>query len=137
MKLTLKTLYAGMVIACSLGIDINNAQEVKKAEQGQATDAAAAKPAEQDVRTQQVLKLIKEKNYDCLNCHQVDTKLVGPSYKEVAAKRKNDKWAQEKLTQVIKGGGEGEYGEGTRMPPHAQVVSDADIKTIVDWILSL
>ncbi len=138
MKATLNLSYASLLVAYSLGVGFANAQEAKPVEPTQATDAAVAtKPVEPDERTQQVLALMKAKNYDCLNCHRVDTKLVGPSYKEVAAKRKNDKWAPEKLAGIIKRGGTGEYGEGPAMPPHSGIVSDADIKTIVDWILSL
>ena len=71
----------------------------------------------------------------CMACHQVDKKLVGPAYKDVAAKYKGDKTAEAKLVKKVKEGGSGVWG-AIPMPPHPQM-SDADIKTIVHWILSL
>lgn len=77
---------------------------------------------------------LAQKN-SCLACHQVDKKVVGPAYKDVAAKYKGDKTAEAKLVKKVKEGGKGVWGE-IPMPPNSQV-SDADIKTIVHWILSL
>ncbi len=71
----------------------------------------------------------------CMACHQVDKKLVGPAYKDVAAKYRGDKTAEAKLVKKVKDGGSGVWGT-IPMPPHPQM-SDADIKTIVHWILSL
>lgn len=71
----------------------------------------------------------------CMACHQVDKKVVGPAYKDVAAKYKGDKTAEAKLEKKVKEGGKGVWGE-IPMPPNAQV-KDEDIKTIVHWILSL
>ncbi|HTS84556.1 MAG TPA: c-type cytochrome [Usitatibacter sp.] len=71
----------------------------------------------------------------CLACHAVDKKVVGPAYKEVAAKYRNDKGAAAKLEKKVKAGGQGVWG-AVPMPPNAQV-SDADIKALVKWILSL
>ncbi len=70
----------------------------------------------------------------CLACHAVDKKIVGPSYKEVAAKYKGDKDAEAKLSEKVKKGGTGVWGQ-IPMPPNTQV-SDADIHTLVKWILS-
>jgi len=72
--------------------------------------------------------------YNCLACHAVDKKLVGPAYQDVAKKYKGDKSAAEKLAGKVKGGGSGVWG-AIPMPPNN--VPDADIKTLVDWILSL
>ena len=77
--------------------------------------------------------LAKAKN--CMACHAVDKKLVGPAYKEVAAKYKGDKAAEAKLVDKVKKGGVGVWGQ-IPMPANAQV-SDADAKTLVKWILSL
>ncbi|HUL95878.1 MAG TPA: c-type cytochrome [Usitatibacter sp.] len=71
----------------------------------------------------------------CLACHNVDKKIVGPAYKDVAAKYKNDKDAEAKLAEKVKKGGTGVWGQ-IPMPPNTQV-SDADIHTLVKWILSL
>jgi cytochrome c len=72
----------------------------------------------------------------CLLCHGVDKKVVGPAYKEVAAKYKGDKTAEAKLIQKVKTGGSGAWGE-MPMPPNSPQVKDEDIKTIVQWVLSL
>ena len=74
------------------------------------------------------------KKHNCLACHAVDKKLVGPSYKEVAAKYRNDPAAEAKLFEKVKKGGQGVWGQ-VPMPPNAQV-PDADIKALVKWIQS-
>ena len=71
----------------------------------------------------------------CMTCHQLDKKVVGPSYKDVAAKYRNDKGAEAKLVAKVKQGGKGVWGE-VPMPPNAHV-KDEDIKAIVHWILAL
>lgn len=74
------------------------------------------------------------KKYNCLACHAIDKKLVGPSYAEVAAKYKGDAGAEAKLIAKVKNGGSGAWGQ-IPMPPNASV-PDADIKTMVKWVLS-
>ncbi|MCB5186275.1 c-type cytochrome [Methylobacillus gramineus] len=71
----------------------------------------------------------------CLACHSVEKKMIGPSYKEVAAKYKGDKGAEARLVEKVKAGGSGNWG-AMPMPPHAHV-KDEDIKTLVHWVLSL
>lgn len=71
--------------------------------------------------------------YNCLACHQVDKKVVGPSYKDVAAKYKADKNAEAKLIEKIKKGGSGVWGP-IPMPP--QQVKDDDLKVLVKWVMS-
>ena len=80
------------------------------------------------------LDLAKAKN--CLACHAVDKKVVGPAYKDVAAKYKGVKGAEATLIDKVKKGGQGVWGD-IPMPPNSPQVSDADIKTLVAWILSL
>lgn len=75
------------------------------------------------------------KTSGCLACHQTDKKSVGPSYKDVAAKYRNDKAAAAKLVKKVKEGGKGVWGQ-VPMPPNAHV-KEGDIKTMVDWILSV
>lgn len=72
----------------------------------------------------------------CLACHSIDKKILGPSYKDVAAKYKSDKTAEAKLVEKVKKGGSGVWGP-MPMPANSPQVKDADIKTIVGWILSL
>ena len=76
---------------------------------------------------------LAQKN-NCLSCHSVDAKLVGPAYKDVAKKYAGDKGAEAKLIAKVKAGGSGVWGP-IPMPPNSQV-SDADIKTLVKWVLS-
>ncbi len=72
--------------------------------------------------------------YSCQACHTVDKKLVGPTYKEIAAKYAGDSTALAKLEQKVKTGGSGVWG-AIPMPPNN--VPDADLKTLVEWILAL
>ena len=74
------------------------------------------------------------KKHNCLACHSVDKKVVGPSYKDVAAKYRGDKAAEAKLIDKVKKGGVGVWGQ-IPMPPNA-AVPDADVKSLVQWILS-
>lgn len=74
--------------------------------------------------------LAKAKN--CMSCHAVDKKLVGPSYKDVAAKYKAADAA--KLVEKVKKGGSGVWGP-VPMPPNN--VTDDEAKKLVTWVLSL
>lgn len=76
--------------------------------------------------------LAKSKN--CMACHAVANKVLGPSYKDVAAKYAGQKDAEDKLTQKILKGGSGVWG-AVPMPANPQV-SDAEARTLVKWILS-
>ena len=71
----------------------------------------------------------------CTACHAVDKKIVGPAFKEVAAKYRGDKTAEAKLVKKVKEGGVGVWGQ-VPMPPNS-AVSDKDIQTLVKWVLSL
>ena len=75
------------------------------------------------------------KNSGCLNCHNVDTKLVGPSLKEIAAKYAGQDGASDYLAGQIKNGSNGVWGP-VPMPPNA-MVSDDNAKVLADFILSL
>jgi cytochrome c len=90
--------------------------------------AVAAAPA----RAQSVDELLKK--HACLSCHAVDKKLVGPSYKDVAKKYAGQKDAQKTLTEKVKKGGVGVWGQ-VPMPPNA-AVPDADLNAMVKWILT-
>jgi len=74
------------------------------------------------------------KKHNCLVCHAVDKKMIGPSYKDVAAKYRADKSADAKMFDKVKKGGQGAWGQ-VPMPPNA-AVPDADIKALMKWILS-
>ena len=70
----------------------------------------------------------------CMACHAIHKKLVGPSYKDVAAKYKDDKSAVDKLASKIRAGGTGVWGQ-VPMPANTQV-SEAEAKTLAAWVLS-
>jgi cytochrome c len=75
------------------------------------------------------------KKNGCNACHSEDKKIIGPSYKDVAAKYKGDAGAVAKLTEKVKKGGTGVWGPEP-MPPNTQV-PDADVKKMVELILAL
>ena len=81
-----------------------------------------------------VYDLIQERGYRCLECHDVDKKVVGPAWKEVAAKRKSHKWAEELIVFKISNGSVGEYG--TVVMTHNDVRQE-DARVLAKWILSL
>ena len=88
--------------------------------------AAVSTPALAD------LALATAKN--CMACHAVDKKLVGPSYKDVAAKYAGQKDAVDKLAVKVIKGGSGVWGP-VPMPANAQV-NEAEAKKLVAWVLS-
>ena len=75
--------------------------------------------------------LAQKKN--CLACHAADKKVIGPSYKDVAAKYAGQKDAADKLAQKIMKGGSGVWGP-VPMPANTQV-NDAEAKTLATWVL--
>ncbi len=77
--------------------------------------------------------LAKKKN--CMACHAIDKKLVGPAYKDVAAKYAGQKDAVDKLSQKVIKGGAGVWGP-VPMPANT-TVSDAEARQLVQWILTL
>ena len=81
---------------------------------------------------QDAAKLAQEKA--CLACHAVDKKVVGPSYKDVAAKYKADKNAEANLAKKIRAGGVGVWGQ-VPMPPNT-TVSEKDAVVLAKWIMS-
>ena len=76
------------------------------------------------------------KKHLCTTCHVVKgTKTIGPTYADVAKKYAGQKDAEAKLAEKVKKGGQGVWGQ-IPMPPNA-AVPDADIKTLVKWVLSI
>lgn len=78
-------------------------------------------------------QLAKAKN--CLACHAADKKLVGPSYKDIAAKYAKDSAAAGKLAKKIREGGVGAWGQ-IPMPANPQV-SEAEAQTLAKWVLTI
>ena len=91
-----------------------------------ALSAAAAFPAMADQA------LAQAKN--CMACHAVEKKLVGPAYKDVAKKYAGQKDAVDKLAVKIRQGGSGVWGV-VPMPANPQV-SEADAKKLAAWVLT-
>lgn len=70
----------------------------------------------------------------CLGCHTVDRKLVGPAFRDIASKYKGDGQAEGRLEKKVRDGGSGVWGV-IPMPSHPRM-SDADIHTVVAWVLA-
>ena len=81
---------------------------------------------------QDAAKLAQEKA--CLACHAIDKKVVGPAYKEVAAKYKVDKNAEVNLAKKIRAGGVGVWGQ-VPMPPNT-TVNEKEAVILAKWVLS-
>ncbi len=80
------------------------------------------------------------KKSGCLACHSVEEKVVGPAWQDVSERYKGDDSAKEQLVAKVKAGGKGNWTEvtgGVPMPPYSPRVADADIESLVDFILSL
>ncbi|MDB5977192.1 MAG: cytochrome c class [Nevskia sp.] len=73
----------------------------------------------------------------CVSCHRIDRKLIGPAFKDVAAKYKSDKDALPYLLEKVRNGGEDVWGDMPMPPNTVEKISDADLKTLVEWILRL
>jgi cytochrome c len=71
----------------------------------------------------------------CTACHTKDKKLVGPSYKEIAAKYKGQAGISAKLIEKVRKGGSGSFGVIPMSPNLPDKISDADLKAAVEWIL--
>ena len=89
--------------------------------------------AAQPAQAADELKLATSRN--CMTCHTVERRLVGPSYKSVAQKYRNDPAAVDKLAPLIRAGGSGSFG-AVPMPASPQV-SDAEARRLAAWILNL
>ena len=120
--------FAGLVFACGSGD--------KKEEKATETVTTAA-PALSDLSSnpdyQKGLELIGKS--DCLTCHKVKEKLIGPAYAEVAAKYENNEANIKMLAGKIIKGGKGVWGE-VPMLPHSQI-SEADAEQMVKYIFLL
>lgn len=76
-------------------------------------------------------ELAQKKN--CMACHAVDKKLVGPSFKDIAAKYAGQKDAVAKLSEKVIKGGSGAWGQ---IPMPANAVTPDEAKTLVTWVLA-
>jgi cytochrome c len=81
-----------------------------------------------------VMEALAKKN-NCLTCHAIDRKGVGPSFKEIATKYKEDKSAEGRLVEKLKKGSTGVWGS-MPMPPNPKLKTE-DSNALVQWILSM
>lgn len=95
----------------------------------------AAKPEVKVAGLSEAEGLALAKKSNCLACHAIDKKVVGPAWKDVAAKYRGDAGAEERLANVIAKGGRGNWG-GMAMPANPQV-SEADRRSLARFVLSL
>lgn len=72
----------------------------------------------------------------CVACHMVDRKLIGPAYKEIAAKYKGRADAIPYLSQRVRKGGPGNWGVIPMAPNDVKKLNDAELKTLLTWILA-
>jgi S-disulfanyl-L-cysteine oxidoreductase SoxD len=79
-----------------------------------------------------VLDIAKQRN--CLACHGVQSKIVGPGFNEIASRYKSDTSAAAKLLQKVKSGGSGKWGS-TPMPSQAGI-PDSELQMLIKWILA-
>ena len=72
----------------------------------------------------------------CAACHAIDKKGVGPAYTDVAKKRKGEPGAAAMLVKKVRDGGVGAYGQIPMPPNPASKISDDELKTMIDWVLT-
>jgi cytochrome c len=77
-------------------------------------------------------ELARSKN--CVACHHLERKMIGPAYKAIAERYAKDESAEKALSEKVIKGGAGSWGQ-TPMPPQPSV-SPAEAETLVKWILS-
>lgn len=115
-------------------------ESIKSAVPAAATASTAVVAAKPEAKADAVLpeaegrKLAQQSG--CLVCHAVDKKVVGPAWKDVAAKYRGDAGAEARLIAKVAKGGSGAWGT-VPMPANSPRVSDADIKALVRFALSL
>ena len=97
-----------------------------------AAQAASAQAAAAQAAADPVTRLLN--GNACLGCHTMAKQLVGPAFRDVAAKYRSDPAAAARLAQKVKAGGQGVWGQ-VPMPPNPGL-SDADARLLVDWVLA-
>jgi cytochrome c len=94
--------------------------------------AAVVMPVQAAPDAAAALSIVQKNN--CLSCHAVDSQVVGPAYREIAKKYHGDATAPDKLFAKVRNGGAFVWGE-VPMPPNPNI-SDADLHTVIAWILA-
>lgn len=127
-KLLVILLASALIYACG-----SNEEGEVQATDTSATEAPAPAAGQVSADEEKALELIA--GSDCMACHAIDRKVIGPSYQEVAAKYEMSDAVVDTLIHKIQKGGTGNWGN-IPMTPHPDL-SDADAKTMVHYILSL
>jgi cytochrome c len=133
-------LLAGIAFACGGGAKTTETGTETTASQSEAPQATASAP---EISLEEKYKddpiyikgLEKIKGSDCMTCHMVERKIIGPSYAEVAAKYENTEENVKKLAEKVIAGGAGVWGE-VMMSPHP-TLSEEDAKDMVRYVLLL
>ena len=97
-----------------------------------AAQAASAQAAAAQAQADPVTQLLNKNA--CLGCHAVEKQVIGPAFREVAARYKADAAAPAKLAKKLKEGGQGAWGQVPMLPNPG--LSEADAKLIVEWVLT-
>jgi cytochrome c len=122
------------VVLASCGGGSNDSKTEKKEASSEApVDNSMVNPGAAEAAASKGAALVEQK--DCKTCHKVDTKLVGPGYKEVAQKYEATDANIEMLADKIINGGSGHWGE-VAMTPHSDLPKE-DAKEMAKYILSL
>jgi cytochrome c len=74
-------------------------------------------------------------NAGCSACHARDQKILGPAYRDIAAKYKADPKAAAALAAKVRAGGKGVWGAIPMPPADTQTISDPDLHAVIAWIL--
>jgi cytochrome c len=129
-KVLLTMMIAAGLYACGGG-ESTESTEPKPISNATVEEAA---PAEAPVVAKKDGKALIEAS-DCLTCHKVDSKVIGPAYQEVAKKYENNEANVKMLAQKIINGGQGNWGD-IQMQAHKDI-SEEDASAMVEYILSL
>lgn len=128
----MKKLFVG-ILALAAIYSCNNSTETKAGDATKSADTATKISAAPTDENEKGVELIAQS--DCLTCHKVDEKTVGPAYREVANKYENNDATVTLLAEKVIKGGKGNWGE-IPMTPHPNL-SEADAKVMVKYVLSL
>jgi len=99
--------------------------------------SAQAKAADETAARAEAVALDLAETHHCFTCHAIDRKITGPAWKDVAAKYRGEAGAEDKLVKKVSNGGTGVWGNEMAMPAFAPHVKEADIRTLVRYVLSL
>jgi cytochrome c len=131
-KLVAMLFAAALIYSCGDGDKKNEPEQTKPADTA-ATNAPAAASTDTGGDDEKALTLIGSS--DCMTCHAIDRKVIGPAYKDVAKKYDDTPATVDSLVSKVKHGGSGNWGNLV-MTPHPDL-PEADAKVMIKYILSL